>query len=302
VLVAVLQRVRGARFVTEPRELAVSSEVNITSISSEILCHLFVSHTILDDGDDNTIETELDGYHCRLEPDDEREEDSAWLLRSINLPQSFIAEFREYAENNNPVLRISNVVVNEYDVQLLGGSIITIERPSSHHRRLAPKSGTPSLLSVYVTSSYGHWPDNSVEDIQNGIFGTGPNPAEFNTLRQYEDCSYGALQIQPASHGNNVNGGVVWVQVNRPLDSTCDLSTGSCNDEIHAATLQALGRSLSDYDMVMFCVPTGVLSEGYSDWAAYAFIGYRMSYFSRGYCNIMTTVGHELGHLMGYGQ
>jgi Gametolysin peptidase M11 len=198
-------------------------------------------------------------------------------------------------------LNITNAQVTENSIKLLASSKVSIHRETSPHRRLAPKTGSPTVLSVYVTSTSGHVPESTVDDIKNGIFGTGPNNAPYNTLKQYNDCSYGALTMQPATLGN-VDGGVVQVQVNRPLDASCDMDSGTCYQDITSAAVATLGRPLTDYDMVMFCLPTGVMSGGSPDWAAYAFTGNRMSFFSKGYCSIMTTVGHELGHLMGFGQ
>jgi Gametolysin peptidase M11 len=250
---------------------------------------------MLDVGE-NATDTEVHSYHCKLDDDN----DDNMRLYPVALPADFI-QSNEMLFNYNPVLNITNAQVMEDSIKLSPSSNISIHQETSPHRRLAPKSGSPTVLSVYVTSTYGQVPDSTVDDIKNGIFGTGLNNAPYNTLKQYKDCSYGALTMQPATLGN-VDGGVVQVQVNRPLDASCDMDSGTCSQDITNAAIATLGRPLTDYDMIMFCLPTGVVSGGSADWAAYAYTGYRMSFFSKGYCSIMTTVGHELGHLMGFGQ
>jgi hypothetical protein len=259
------------------------------------LCHLFVSTTVFGGDDDNSTDTEVENHHCKLDTDEEE-----WKFRTVALPAGFI-ETHQSSFSKNPILNISNVVVTNDTVELSGTSEVSLHHETSPHRRLAPKTGSPTVLSVYITSVYGHRPDSTVDDIKNGIFGTGTNNAPYNTFKQYSDCSFGALSMKPAE-GMNIDGGVVTVQVNRPLDSTCDLDNGTCAQDINNAAAATLGRALSDFDMVMMCLPTGVANGGRTDWAAYAFTGYRTAHFTNGYCSIMTTVGHELGHLMGYGQ
>ncbi len=40
---------------------------------------------------------------------------------------------------------------------------------------------------------------------------------------------------------------------------------------------------------------------GKTTWAAFAYTGDRTAFFQRGYCGVMTTNMHELGHLMDFG-
>jgi Gametolysin peptidase M11 len=195
-------------------------------------------------------------------------------------------------------LKLSNVIVTEDVVHLLSDSSIVIHQNSSEHRQLAPTTGTLSILSIYVTSVFGEAPTSTVDDIKNGILGTGPANTPHNPLSQFRNCSYGALNIQPGGLGNNVNGGVLQVQVNRRLDSTCDTSVGTCMTEIRAATDALLGRSYLDYQLIMWCLPPGVLSSG-SPWGGFAFFGGKQSFYRSRVCKLMSIVAHELGHSLG---
>jgi Gametolysin peptidase M11 len=260
-----------------------------------VLCHLFVSHTILDT--DNNMEViETSSFHCKIG----RNLDEDWRLYSVALPTDFVEENEIYF-NYNPVLRITDAQVTKDSIELSPSSTISIHQETSPRRRLAPKTGSPTVLSVYVTGTDGHLPESTIEDIKNGIFGTGTSDTQSSLFKQYNDCSYGALTLQPATLGN-VNNGFVQVQVNRPLDSSCSMDSGDCYEDVMTATVAALGRPLTDYDMLMFCLPNGILFGGRSNWAAFAFTGFQYSFFTNGYCSIMSTVGHELGHLMGFGQ
>jgi hypothetical protein len=42
-----------------------------------------------------------------------------------------------------------------------------------------------------------------------------------------------------------------------------------------------------------------MFGDGKTTWAAFAYTGDRTAFFQKGYCGIMTTNMHELGHLMG---
>ena len=123
-------------------------------------------------------------------------------------------------------------------------------------------------------------------------------------LTQYDKCSFGKQQLQPATEGSGVVDGVSQVQVDFSIggNSPCDI-LGSCATEIERQTEIQLGEQLTNYDFVMFCVPDGSRfgSNGSTNWAAFAYIGSRTAYFQRGFCSVMTTNQHELGHLMGFG-
>jgi hypothetical protein len=269
-----------------------------------VLCHLFIRHMISGDIDiDNssnqtrtpTVE-ERHKHFCKLD----RDGHDVWKFRSIELPSEFSASHKSLFPLN-PVLRITEAKVTADTADLSDASTIEIHSQTSPHRRLAPKTGNLKILSIYVTSALGDRPSNPVDEIKNGILGTGPSPAVDNPLKQLQSCSFGALNIQPGTIGNNVKGGVLQVQVNRRLDSSCDMVRGTCAQEITEVADAALGRSVNEYDMILYCLPDGIVSDGIT-WGGFAYTGQKRAFFRGGICAIMSTVGHEIGHLLGMGQ
>jgi Gametolysin peptidase M11 len=268
-----------------------------------VFCHLFTRYMLVSNnlelGSTNTStasynETQ-DSYHCVLED----EKDPNWHFRTVVLPDHFVQSHGTYL-SNNPVLRITHAIAGEYSIELTDNSEVSVHQEISPHRRMAPKTGSPTAIFIRVLSTSGHAPANSADELRNGIMGTGPNPTLYNPLRQYAACSFGQLRIQPATIGNNVRGGVLDVVVNRPIDGSCDLN-GDCMAEIKRVTEATLARSLDDYDIVWWCVPPGVYSSGVDGWDAFAYVGKQQAFFSSGICSSLSTVAHETGHLLGFG-
>jgi hypothetical protein len=296
-----IQNLRGADASFLARIEDDPTTIETGNSDDAVNCHLFVQHMIPGDIEKHGNHTNNPGiperhrYFCKLDRDDEE-----WKFRSIELPDAFIKSHKAQF-HLNPVLSISNAIVAGDSVVVSEESTISINQETSPHRRLAPSTGNLNILSVYVTSTFGERPSTPVDDVKNGILGTGPTPTAYNPLNQYRSCSFGALNIQPGTMGNNVEGGVLQVQVNRRLDSSCDMSRGTCAQEVGAAADAALGRPINDYDMVIFCLPDGTINGGTS-WGGFAYTGQKRAFFNGGICAIMSTVGHELGHLMGMGQ
>jgi hypothetical protein len=301
-----LSSTKGLRGKDESPAITVADVTSKTEKDdTNVLCHLFLRRMISGDIDidhsSNKTRTppvkERYNHFCKLDHDG----DDVWKFRSIELPSTFIAS-HESLFHLNPVLRITEANITADTVDLSDNSIIEIHNQTSPHRRLAPKTGNLKILSVYVTSTFGERPSTPVDEIKNGILGTGPNPTVDNPLKQLQRCSFGALNIQPGTIGNNVKGGVLQVQANRRLDSSCDMMRGTCTPEIVAVADSALGPSVNEYDMIMYCLPDGVISGGNITWGGFAYVGQKRSFFKGGICAIMSTVGHEIGHLIGMGQ
>jgi hypothetical protein len=263
-----------------------------------IFCHLFVAtgSEAAEHGDETLIK-----YQCMFDDDESRRR------HHIDLPQSFLKEHQTLVMQN-PILRIPGGVVTKHTVHVPVNADITVHADTSPRRKLAPKSGTPRALSVRVIANGNKQPRESKSELQGRVFGIGPD-AEANTVfTQYKKCSFGAQDIQPATEGNGVESGVV--EVTAPIDiASCDI-LGDCQQTIIAATERKLGLSPGSldssnppYDFVMFCMPDGTMfgENGRTTWAAFAYTGDRTAFFQNGYCGVMTTNMHELGHLMDFG-
>jgi hypothetical protein len=263
-----------------------------------IFCHLFVAtgSEAEEHGDETFVK-----YQCHFEHDESRRR------HEIDLPEAFLKE-HERIIMQNPVLRIPGGAITKHSVHIPENTEITIHAETSPRRRLAPKSGKPRALTVRVIANGNAQPQESKSELQGRVYGVGPD-AQINTVfSQYKQCSFGAQDIQPTTLGSGVQQGVIDVSANIDVRS-CNI-LGDCQDQIIAATERQLGISAGSldssnppYDFVMFCMPDGTMfgEGGKTTWAAFAYTGDRTAFFQKGYCGVMTTNMHELGHLMNFG-
>lgn len=238
----------------------------------------------------------LQSYHCLQTQDGMRG------ILEIDLPTSFIIQ-NDHLLHNNPVLRLTGSVEIRDNV-LLPTKVtkITLHSKSSPHRRLAPVAGQLTALVVRVVTA-NQEPVETVEELEGRVFGVGPFKETNTVLTQLNKCSFGALRLQaPVDNTNVTRKGVVQVTVDDMNINDCNI-VGDCQAVIVNATETTLGQSLDAFDFVMFCVPTGSKfgRSGKTDWSAFAYAGQRTAWFQRGFCGVLTTNMHELGHLMGFG-
>jgi hypothetical protein len=240
-------------------------------------------------------------YQCLFDHDESRRR------HEIDLPEEFLKDNQRLIMQN-PVLRIPGGAITKHSVHVPENADITVHAETSPRRRLAPKSGTPKALTVRIIANGNAQPQETKSELQGRVFGVGPDAQDNTVFTQYKKCSFGAQDIQPATTGNGVQSGVV--NVNAPIDiASCNI-LGDCQDQIIAATELQLGirpgsldSSNPPYDFVMFCMPDGTMfgEGGRTTWAAFAYTGDRTAFFQKGYCGVMTTDMHELGHLMDFG-
>jgi hypothetical protein len=239
-------------------------------VEDAIDCQLFVA-----DGRDNVNDIGLFSFLCVIETE------KGLKTVEIDLPTDFVDKHQERLWNT-PVLRILGGVVHTDALLLSDDAEIVIIANKSAHRRLAPTSGQPNALSVRIVTSGGEEPKDSFDVLRGQVMGYGPL-AQTHTFRsQYENCSFGAQQIQAATSedGNGIVDGVVEVQVDFNIgDGTCNI-LGTCQDDIIAQTEAVLGVPLSHFDFVMFCVPDGGTfgANGAATWAAFAYGGSNVSF------------------------
>jgi hypothetical protein len=263
-----------------------------------IFCHLFVATASQAEeyGDETLIK-----YQCLFDYNE------STRRHEIDLPEAFLKEYHRIIMHN-PVLRIPGGAITKHSIHIPENADITIHAEISTRRRLAPTSGTPRALTVRVNANGNAQPQETKAELQGRVYGVGPDAQANTVFTQYKKCSFGAQDIQPTTLGNGVQNGVVDVNTDINIAS-CNI-LGDCQDQIIAATERQLGirsgsldSSNSPYDFVMFCMPDGSMfgEGGISTWAAFAYTGARTAFFQRGFCGIMPTNMHELGHLMGFG-
>lgn len=136
----------------------------------------------------------------------------------------------------------------------------------------APVKGTMRVLAVRVRSITGEEPEESLEEIEAGIFGTTTDVSLLpiaSVTNQYRLASHGALDLQPAS-GPGIINGVTEITVNRQVVGSgvqADLSSAVLD-----ATRDVVGSLDEVADRFIFCLPNGSLLEGRDSWTAFTFL------------------------------
>jgi len=259
-----------------------------------LFCHLFVaSAAVIDEAE------RVSKYQCMFDNDDNN-----GIMHEIDLPVDFLKD-HESLILGTPILKIpGGQMLDNGAVHVPDFSTVTIHAKTSPRRRLAPRSGTPNVLAVYVTAP-GETPRDSASDMRGRIFQKGPQYEDNTVITQYDKCSFGKQKIQETSNGSNIVDGVVEVSVPFSIGGStpCNI-LGDCKARIEDATARRLGKTnLDEYDFLMFCVPDGSMfgAGGKTTWAAFGYTGSQSAWFQRGFCSVLTTNQHELGHVMGFG-
>ena len=158
-----------------------------------------------------------------------------------------------------------------------------------------PVTGTFDLLVLRTKTQYGA-PTRTAEQISNDVFGT--NGDKFNLRSQYQACSYGKLNFNPAKHESIKYPGVKTVTAD-----TGSFGTSSVEDAAIAAAEEIFGgggwnkqnRFNKYYTMV--CTP----EETGGNWIAYAYVNHWLSVYSNENCSSPSIGMHEIGHNLGLG-
>jgi len=179
----------------------------------------------------------------------------------------------------------------------------------SHERHLqnllAKRSGTQNLLAVRVTSSRnnGGAPDETLDEIEGAIFGTGANPDQLApaqvVVNQYAAVSHQQLLYQAAT-GPNINNGVLEIQIDAAFGSTTEVQADIV-PLLAAATQAAVGDdAMLTIDKIVYCLPTGANFQGDADWTAFTYLWEPYSYYQKSRCTRLSVVLHEMGHSIGF--
>ncbi|MGK3737716.1 MAG: hypothetical protein ACI8RD_010315 [Bacillariaceae sp.] len=157
------------------------------------------------------------------------------------------------------------------------------------HRNLATPSGTLRTLVVRVIAKDGTEPTASIQKMRADVF-----EDKLCLRSQYDACSHGQLKIEPyqgnTQTGRKISGGVVDVKINsNPTNG--NKQTFETKAKAKAAELYG---DLTQFDLVMFCIPPGT-----GDWLAYAYVNRWDSFYNDKWCSSISTQVHEVGHNLG---
>lgn len=240
-------------------------------------------------------------FLCRLDND-------AFRSRAgyrISLPEEFVELNRGTLTSATTTICISAGEVDRsaHTIVMDKDAEVTIVPGTRKLQTIERIAGTRSILAVQLTTSFmsnnervTEHPGMSKVEIQGSIFGTGQHAPGHDLVSQYRDCSFGALDLVPAS-GTNIQNGVAQVRLRKPIAGGEIL--GSLQDDILEATEERVG-SLDQFDHIIYCIPPDSNMDGSAKWTAFTYFHSHWSFFQKKRCSAMSVTIHELGHNLGF--
>jgi len=173
-------------------------------------------------------------------------------------------------------------------------TVISAAGGGDRHRALVEDlqpTGQLRALAVYVTGR-DSTPSYSADRLASGIFGGGTdtvNPASI-----YESCSNGTLSLVPAV-GDGIVNGVTIVHLDIDVVGT------DVNGLENLVSVAVDAAHLGTFDVVLYCMPDGVLRQGAENWGGYTYEGYGRSVYDNEVCLFPAFPVHEIGHNLNLG-
>lgn len=271
-----------------------------------LLCHIDVIgfHYLDEEGKNGGAESNGDDlYLCRVQND-------AYKSRTgyrITFPTNFLELYQEELASARASVCISDGHIDRqsYKIIIEEGAELTLVSNRRQLANNAPTAGIHTVLAVHLSSSYYDTTSRTVltespgldtTQIQGTIFGIGSDAPGHDLLSQYRDCSFGALQLVPAT-GTNIVNGVAEVTLHEEIAGGEIL--GSLQDDILTATEKVVG-SVDQYTHIIFCMPDDATMDGSTEWTAFTYFQARRSFFQKRRCSAMSVTSHEMGHNLGF--
>lgn len=242
---------------------------------------------------------------------DDSDDDWAGIPFEIKLPDEFVsAHFNELHSGTSHIcipggeaIRSFNgtsrdVIIFPEDSHItvtLGGSIDPDEELG-----LGLGLGSPKrVLVIRVLGDSGAEEPTETQDILAGaVFGIGNQPFTNSMKAQLERCSFGHMEIVPASGYPQISNGVVEVSLSESMkgQNMNSLRSGL----LQRATQDAIGvdslESVADH--LMFCMASGTHLQG-REWSAFATVRGSVTFFQSGRCDKLSALVHEFAHNLG---
>jgi len=166
------------------------------------------------------------------------------------------------------------------------------------HRNLAETTGTRKVLVVRVIDKTGIAMDQDAVQLEDDIFSDA-----VSLKTQYAACSHDQLILEPATEfGTDVAGVFINGIVDVTVDATATNGLSTTFEDLAVAkvtTDYGGGNSLGDtYDLVLYCLPPGTVSDTGKSWLAYAYANRWDSYYNSDMdsCSNIADTMHETGH------
>eukprot|EP00545_Synedropsis_sp_CCMP1620_P006968 CAMPEP_0119009876 /NCGR_PEP_ID=MMETSP1176-20130426/4652_1 /TAXON_ID=265551 /ORGANISM="Synedropsis recta cf, Strain CCMP1620" /LENGTH=696 /DNA_ID=CAMNT_0006962457 /DNA_START=103 /DNA_END=2193 /DNA_ORIENTATION=+ len=194
------------------------------------------------------------------------------------------------------------IVASEENTVVEFNNVPFHQGPDNNKRRqlssvVPSTTGTSSVLFVRITTKHASV-SLSAATMSDRAFGS-----HEGTLKStYADCSFGKLNLQPATSttrsGAIVNG---VVELSLPDMVIEGVSIRSLENSFSTALVNKIG-SISHFHHVAYCVPSGSrYSATVPNWLAYGYLEDQKSFFNDEQCGFLSNLVHEIGHNLGLG-
>ena len=225
----------------------------------------------------------------------------------LRLPASFVQENAKSVQSGNFLVSVPTEFMETNNVSrrlvVPDSRVGSLRLPSKEserrqQRRLSKevRSGTKRLLAVRLSANGGsEVPEETVEEIQNTIFGSATTQNLPTVVSQYAAVSHGALQFVPAQ-GVGIENGVIEIVMDAPLATKNVSIQGPMLQEILKSAAGTLGDLDEVADHIIFCLPTGSILNGSAKWTAFTYLYEPYSYYQRSRCTKLSVPMHEIGH------
>lgn len=208
------------------------------------------------------------------------------VLLAINLSDEFIAQNEIISGDTVLHYPSSSVSVSSGELQLNEDEVTVLQDP-----RASVSNGNKSILALRIIATDSSTSASEVT-ISDEVFGTSGDV--FNLKSGYDQCSYGQLTFEEyvgtTSTGKVITNGVTTITLQ-------NFNVGGKEsyvvvNEITSVANTVLGSLQSQFDHVMYCLPSGTNGS----WIAYAYINHWLSVYNDEWCNYPSGQMHEIGH------
>jgi hypothetical protein len=152
---------------------------------------------------------------------------------------------------------------------------------------------TRRLLAVRVSTATES-PTESAAAIDAAVFGGnhGTSTTDATVVAQWAAISHQQWRLVPA-----VSSPVLDLRLDDTNITVAGRAVPNVTEYILAQTAQALGVATVPEvaDHVLFCLPSGGLYRGHSNWTAYTLLGGPYSFYQKSRCTKLSVVMHEVG-------
>ena len=195
--------------------------------------------------------------------------ESEWIV-ARKLGKTSIAIFGETTLDGHTLILPDNTLGKVYRFLHPAPSSAATSKNARTRNLAINQFGSRSVIVFRVSINFESATYNPLKDAiatSDIMFGSG-----FSFKSQYEACSYGKLEFEPATNPGEADAqGVISITVN-PTSMLYEDVRDAVDLKAEESILNnGLGLNLDDYDHIMYDMPQGVIYKGGTNWVAFAF-------------------------------